>query len=896
MGAHKHLLVCLACLAGGALRAQQPDGVPVDRRTIIKQVREAQKVQKDGKLADAATRYRAALKQARRSFGDDDVLVADIRLGLGQVCALDGHLQEAISLYRSGQAHYHKAGKGLPVALVDSWLALVHDDLWNVAEAERLYSESYEALRELGSLEAYRVRTDHALLHLKLRRYRQAETALQECLQAMKGQPACRPWCVKALKGLGMLNDLRGARGPGGAAGGYDRAEKYYREALELEQSAPSPEPLVLAPLHRELAYVLVRKDRLEEAEKHLRRTEEILRGRLKPDHVGRSSLLITWALLRQRQGKAGEARKQAAESVRLLRLAFPAEHPDVAFVQHSLADVCAMVGGEAQAEAALHFQEARVAMRGYTTRILPALAESVQVGFLEQVNERLLDSALSLAVRNPADGELAERSAAWLTNAKGVLQEAVTVPLLLDREGRVGGDRRRQELKELRDLRKELAVLTWSPAGQTEEGPARYKRALAREEALAARLRGAGSGGLGKPWVKLEDVRASLPAGACLIDVCRVAVEKFDARSEKEAFGPPQYYAWVVPPRGRGKVQIVHLGDAEKVDLQVTQLREALAGKVALGMLKEVGRSEAYEELVEKPLRQASASVLHRLLAGAPVLKEAGVTTLILSPDSDLWLLPWHALLLPGDKEAFAVERYTIQYVVSGRDLVAAPRAGVALSAPLILAAPEHGRPEPLQKAMLWEAQKARAALAQASKGPGPRLLVGREADKRALQEAASPAVLYLITHGFFQDAAGGPANALDRCGLALACAAGEEAEGKLTGRQAAGLDLRGTDLVILSACKTGVGESAVGEQVRSLRQAFQMAGAKAVVSTLWAVPNKDSAVLMGKFLDNLARDRSKSRAQALCEAQRAMIRREREDRSAPHPFYWAGYTLTGR
>jgi CHAT domain-containing protein len=180
----------------------------------------------------------------------------------------------------------------------------------------------------------------------------------------------------------------------------------------------------------------------------------------------------------------------------------------------------------------------------------------------------------------------------------------------------------------------------------------------------------------------------------------------------------------------------------------------------------------------------------------------------------------------------------------------------------------------------------------------------LGAEVVKSRLKAYQSPCLLHLATHGFFLEdqkleqlrkdrtfgmlglEGGAPSgrllnydleSPLLRSGLALSGAntwlqgrtslpAAED--GLLTAEEVSGLDLLATELVVLSACDTGLGEIHIGEGVLGLRRAFLLAGARTLVMSLWKVPDLATALLMERFYENML-SRRLGRAESLHQAQ---------------------------
>ena len=322
----------------------------------------------------------------------------------------------------------------------------------------------------------------------------------------------------------------------------------------------------------------------------------------------------------------------------------------------------------------------------------------------------------------------------------------------------------------------------------------------------------------------------------------------------------------------------------------QIARLRKALETSKSIAQLAHL--TGALEQRLIAPL--------------APALRDASV--MIISPDGPLHFLPFDLL---GKRPL--IERLTVRYTPTARDLL---RLRLTPTEPALEASAVFGNPDFTAKSSVpavpgatrsadevyltgllrrspfkplpETATEARAVAERL--GPSTQIFMGGDANEQNLFGLKSPRVLHLATHGFFLSDPGLP-NPLLRVGLALAGARSSAVAGSgyglLSALRLEGLSLRGTELVTLSACDTGLGDAFAGEGVAGLNQAFLAAGARRVMLSLWKVPDRETSLLMQDFYTRYTNGDDPA------EALRA-AKLELHKQGLP-PRDWAAFVLNG-
>lgn len=289
------------------------------------------------------------------------------------------------------------------------------------------------------------------------------------------------------------------------------------------------------------------------------------------------------------------------------------------------------------------------------------------------------------------------------------------------------------------------------------------------------------------------------------------------------------------------------------------------------------------------------------------PELK--GKKLVYISPDGVYNQINLNTMKKPGAD--YVINRYDLVIVGNSKDLITikSKKAKVPKKNATLLGFPDYGgadiAPLPGTKVEVEAISKILKASAYSVTEFSQK--TATEANLKAIK---GPTVVHIATHGYFLQDVEDQGNAfgvnienandnpLLRSGLMLANAAGTVSgkrmpnlesndNGVLTAYEAMSLNLEGTDLIILSACETGLGDVKAGEGVYGLQRAFLVAGADALIMSLWKVDDAATQMLMTNFYNNWIKLGNKQKA--FKQAQLQLMAKFKE------PYYWGAFVMTG-
>lgn len=805
------------------------------------------------------------------------------RNNLAGLLAALGEYDRARPLYEQSLADLEAAlGPAHPqVAIALDNLASTLSSLGDTEAAEPLLTRAlaiWEKARGPEAEDLARPLNNLALLHYGRGDYAQAKVLLTRARAIVEKNLGPEHPLTASL-----INALAGVAQ---AQGDLDLSQQLNEQALALREKVLGPRHLETAISLSNLAGSLVDHDRRQEAVALYERALAIMEAVLGPQHPSVSRVLGNLARVEAADGHLDQA------FARLAR----AQAIDAASIEPVMA-----VTSDAQKlkylatlESSLHDFQSLVATTALAER--PEARSAALAAWLRRKGivleaQRRFQAALFTAA-DPETRQLAGELAAVRSQISR---------LTFAGAGLLAPDRLRARLQELERRKAALETALSARADRFARGE---KRAAATPAALAA----------------------ALPPDSVLVDVCRYEVSDFKAKKRKT--GLFRYLAYVLGAGPDARVTLVDVGEAEAVDAAIARLKAAI---------KDPADRDGAQAL------QAGRALYDRLFAPLrPAIGQA--RTVFLSPDGNVSLIPFEVLVGPDGR--FLIEDFTFNYLAAGRDLLEFAADATPVGPPVLFGDPDFNRPaahaktpparpggQPdrpaidralsgLRFSRLPGTREEVTALA-AILGPGAVALLEDAADETALAQVASPRLLHLATHGFFlsdqklsrllgpgedgRAGAGGPAgtgfeNPLLRSGLALAgantaLAAGRarDDQGLVTAEKILGLDLRGTRLVVLSACETGLGQVKAGEGVFGLRRAFAQAGARGLIMSLWSVPDRETKELMVGLYRQLGRG-ALGPGQALRRAALDEMAVVAARYGQARPFFWGAFVFLGQ
>jgi CHAT domain-containing protein len=369
-------------------------------------------------------------------------------------------------------------------------------------------------------------------------------------------------------------------------------------------------------------------------------------------------------------------------------------------------------------------------------------------------------------------------------------------------------------------------------------------------------------------------------------LKVGEAAVEILELNEYKNGFtGNEKYIALLLT---QAELKLIELGDAKNINNAIGEFRT--------------------KTIDQKPENEAYAATWKAL---DEQLK--GITKLYLSLDGAYHQLSINALKDGAGK--YLVDKYSLQFTGNTKDIISVKQtesASIKPSNAFLIGNPQYGSNGVVAQLPGTEAEVKNITKLLTTYKVKATALYGANATEAKVKEINSPSILHIATHGYFLadldqlettkilgvDVSAAKENPLLRSGVLLANCENvfdenfhpspNSENGILTAYEAMSLNLDKTDLVVLSACETGLGSVKQGEGVYGLQRAFLIAGAKSIIMSLWSVSDDATMELMTLFYTNYAKSGNKQ--QAFSDAIKQLKIKYKE------PFFWSAFVMLSK
>jgi CHAT domain-containing protein len=890
-----------------------------------------------GGLESTRAKWIEALDLSETTLGPEHPHVAVILRRLALASKLSGDLPQARALLERAMGIVERSGapcqKDFPELLNDfagmlAWTA-------DYREARQRYEQALDRSAVCLGREHSMTATvvyNQASLAVDMGDFALAERLLRQAVAGWsKGLGSTHPYVARGLDNLAGVVALTGRDSEVRRL--LERALTLRRQALGADHPDVAVTLVRLADLAEKNGLLTLASQRLEEA------LEIYERGRVPQDPDYFATALQLRARLSSRRGDLEAARKDYGEVAAIRSRIFGSQHPLTAAARSDVAAADFALGADESAlDGALAAEAEGRDQLQMTARFLPGRQA------LLYADQR--PRGLNLALSTLTSGHINDATRVFdaVVRSRGlVLDElaarsrwtAAAAPEQAALHASVAARQARYATLMLRNVQGEVVsrALLNDAQQQAEEA----ERELAEQSEVDR-------DDLERARAGLNEVRQALPAGTALVSFVRYDRTRISTvRGRTVVSVRPWYVALIVTSTAATPI-VVPLGTAVAVESAVEAWRNEF-NEAAFA----AGRADPAASLVAY---RAAGERLRRLVWDPLAEDLSGVSKAFIVPDGALNLVSFSSL--PIGRTRYLVETGPVLHLLTTeRDLlqnsaVSPARGLLAVGGPSYDAAPGStlastrgndggcgngvglrfgdlpgARAEVADIARVWSMRQGASAVVERDDV----LVLGRRAASKAavMEGARGRLVLHFATHGFFlgsecQPAPSGtrgvgglapmtigPVNTSRRTqnpllisGLAFAGAnvrtpvREDRDTGILTAEEVASLDLHGTEWAVLSACDTGLGEVKAGEGVFGLRRAFQIAGVRTVIMSLWSVEDQSTRTWM-RALYRERFQKGASTADAVRNASVQVLQARRARGESTHPFYWAAFVAAG-
>ena len=731
------------------------------------------------------------------------------------------------------------------------------------------------------------------------------------------------PQLAMFLRNLGNLCWIQGK---------YSEAESYIIQALTMYEANLGPKHWVVSSAKHMLAALYREQGRYNEAESLLLRVISINDETYAPDYFASSFVLEELADLYLEMGRNTEAESYYVKALKIREKA----HPNHNLIAETLEQLSKLRRTEGNKSEAMELAGRACRIRLKNLYDLVRLSSEKDALTFSRNSKNSVNNYLTCFLDcQPLNGALTEEAANLIFNSKGLISDIIferQMDIVLDTDSATLA-----LAESFTTIKSQLSKLfIKGPDEDLQE----YRMELDSLEGLAIQL----EANLSRRSASFKQHRDSKNINvnrlASFLSNNDILVEylKYEYYKVKPDSSIPRYLAVLLT--NEADPIIVDLGDATEIDARINRYRKHVTYILTAGSIATAGDLEDYTE-ISRELYKLIWQPLEKYIIDKELV--------LIAPDGMLNTISFAGLL--GSDGSYLIENFALHYLSAGRDLVRfcnPLNKGIGLFA---MGNPDYDA-SVLDR--LLNITKQEDAIPKTEYGanrnirdncgdirdidlsplPGTKTEINNIAaiwesttdepaficlDVNATEdmfkaEAPGKRVIHLATHGYFLEKDCEPdtaestyesgdkwtnENPLLHSGLFFAGANkhGDGADsagiddGILTAYEVSAMHLRGTELVVLSACETGLGQIQSGEGVYGLRRAFQMAGAENVISTLWPVNDKAITEIASKLYDR----KGISLPETIRQIQIEKINELRRQGGNDHPVSWAALVAYG-